>query len=119
MIKINDRTKDELLALEAEGKINKMDYEKIVPVIDEMVKKYGKLKGYLEVHDLDTVTPQAFWEEIKADIKYLNNFDKIAVVGDATWKELLTKMVDLVPGLKTRYYEFHEKEMAFKWLNSK
>lgn len=114
---LEEKTHDNVIALKVKGKIDKNDYDKILPLIDLMVKRHNKLNGYAEVHELDGITAKAIWEEIKADIKYLNNFNKVAVVGDATWKEKLTKAADIIPSIESRYFDFNQKDQAIDWVN--
>jgi hypothetical protein len=115
---IKEKTKGNLIALKAEGKIEKSDYDRIIPVMEEMVKKHDQLDAYLEIKELDKVSARALWEELKADIKFFNNINKIAVVGDASWKEVLTKAVDLLPDIETKYFNFAQKEKAQQWIGA-
>jgi hypothetical protein len=44
------------------------------------------------------------------------NLNKVAVVGDATWKEVLTKAVNILPNIDAKYFELDEKEKAQYWI---
>lgn len=116
MIRILNNTKEDLIALEAEGKIVKEDYENFLPLLDEMVKKHEKIKAYIEVKELDGVTLPALWEEIKGDVKYFDNFNRVAVVGEAKWKETATKAANILPHVEAKYFDISEKQKAKEWI---
>lgn len=115
---INEKTHGNVVAMRAEGKIEKSDYDRIVPIMEELVKKHDKLDAYVEVKELDKITARALWEEIKADVRFFNNIKKVAVVGDASWKEVLTKAVDILPNIDTKYFDFDQKEKAQQWIGA-
>ncbi|CAN5623744.1 hypothetical protein BH23BAC1_BH23BAC1_39510 [soil metagenome] len=113
---LTEKTQGKTIALKAEGKIEKSDYDRIVPIMEELVKKHEKLDAYVEVRELDKVTARALWEEIKVDVRFFNNINKVAVVGDATWKEVLTKAVAILPNIEAKYFDLDEKEKAQFWI---
>lgn len=118
MISILDNSHGNILALAMEGKIDKADYDKVLPRMEQVVREHEKIRVYLEVKEIDRMSVQALWQEVKADIHYLNNFSKVAVIGDATWKQMLTYAASLLPHIDIRYFDFAEKDQARRWIEA-
>jgi hypothetical protein len=118
MVKIlEDKTAGDLIALVAEGKIDKADYEKVWPLVEQKVKEHGKIRVYLEARDIDFITLRALYEEVKMDVKYFRDFSKAAVVGDKAWKQMATFAFKLVTSGDARYFEFDERQQAWEWVS--
>jgi hypothetical protein len=116
MVEMLEQTKGDLIAVHAEGTVEKADYDKVIPLMEKAIEQHGKIRIYLEVGDLDFFGARALWEEVKADIKYYNNMRKAAIVGNASWKLMATNVLDKRMPLEAKYFSFEEKDEARKWI---
>lgn len=62
------------------------------PVLEKTIEEHDNPCAYIEILELDHVTPKAVLEDLKNIPKY-NQFEKVAIVGDAKWKALITDTV--------------------------
>jgi hypothetical protein len=99
------------------GKLTDQDYQLFIPVVEKALKE---AKG-LEVDLLVDMTAFKGWAELSAmvddakfGIKHLNDFDKIAVVGNKKWEEVAIKTWDLLTKSKVKF--FKDRDKALKWL---
>lgn len=72
MLTVTDYPDQNLLSFTMSGKLTKADYEAVVPTLEEKVKRWGKVKAYLEAGNFDAMTLPALREEIKQDVKHFN-----------------------------------------------
>ena len=112
--KCNDRVFIEVVAT---GKLTHEDYQMFIPIVERALKKAKKL----EVDLLIDMTAFKGWAELKAmvddakfGIKHLNDFDKIALVGNKKWEEIATKIWAKLTKSKVKF--FKDREKAIKWL---
>ena len=112
-----DKTQGDLIAVVAEGKIDKSDYDKVWPLVEQKVKEHGKIRVYIEARDIDMITLRALYEEVKMDVKYFRDFSKAAVVGDKTWKQMAAFAFNLITSGEARFFEFDEKQEAWEWVS--
>lgn len=115
MIRLSDKTNGNLIALEITGKINQGDYQFLNPILDKAVKEFGKLNLLMKIQDMEGFTPKAMWEDLK-EVRHLNDFNKIAIVGEKDWKKTFTKITDPLTPAEVKYFDFEEEPVAYEWV---
>ena len=88
MFKILDLTNKDLIAISINGKVEKGDYDKIIPLMDKTKKDFGKIRLYIQIDEIDGIEPKAFREDIRAYLKHFNDLRKTAIVGQRDWQKL-------------------------------
>jgi hypothetical protein len=117
MVEFLEETNGNLLAVRITGKVDKQNFERFDPVLDTMLEKQEDPRFYMELLDMDTVTPRAIFEDLKNLPKY-NQFTKVAVVGDAKWKELVTKALGAMMKPSAKFFETDQKKEALEWVRA-
>ena len=100
-----------------QGPIDAKDYEAMLPTIERMLRDYDQISLLVTVESLGGVTPKAVWEDMKM-AKYIDRFERMAVVTDKDWMENVTEVADVMPGLELHHFELGEREAALQWLKS-
>lgn len=116
MFKILDITKDDLVAIEVDGKLKKGDYDKITPLIEKTVKDFGKIRLYIQLDNVDGIEPKAFREDVKTYLKHFNHMKKIAVVGKNQWEKMWAGLTGPFVSGEIKYFEFQKIETARVWI---
>ncbi|MCE7056508.1 STAS/SEC14 domain-containing protein [Algoriphagus sp. AGSA1] len=52
MIQILEQTKGNIIATKATGKLTEVDYDKLLPLFNDKLKQYRKIRWYFEMEDL-------------------------------------------------------------------
>jgi hypothetical protein len=115
MIKVLNDTRKDLLALRLEGDIMKDDLTKLRPML-ELTLKEDDAKAYVEIGELDKITPNAVVQDLK-NIPYYNQFSRVAIVADQMWVQALTKVSDPVMKVKMKGFDADQKNEALRWLD--
>jgi hypothetical protein len=118
MLKILQQKEGNLIATKATEKLTEVDYNKLLPLLNNKVQQYQKIRWYFEMEDFDGWELKAFWEEIKFDAKHLNDFGKVAMVGDKKWEEWMTDLMKPFTSAKVKFFDTSEKEEAKRWIKS-
>ena len=116
MFNILEKTHNNLVAIRIEGKINKKDYEDLLPVIEKKSNEHSNINMYLEFHKIEGVTPKAALDDIMTYFKYVADFDKIAVIGEDNWGNLLESTSNAFYSARIRFFSFNQKEQAENWI---
>lgn len=116
MFKVLDLTKNDLVAIQVDGKLKKTDYDKITPLIEKTVRDYGKIRLYIQLDNVDGIEPKAFREDVKTYLKHFNHMKKIAVVGKNRWEKMWSNLAGPFISGEVKYYEFPEIEKAHEWI---
>ncbi|WP_340114703.1 STAS/SEC14 domain-containing protein [Maribellus mangrovi] len=116
MFKILDITKSELIAIKVDGKLKKVDYDKVTPLIEKAVKDFGKIKLYIQLNDVEGIEPKAFREDVKTYLKHFNDMKKIAVVGKNRWEKMWSDLASPFISGEVKYFDYTEIESAREWV---
>jgi len=116
MFKVLELTKNDLVALQVDGKLNLTDYNKVTPLIDKAVKDFGKIKLYLQLDDVEGIEPKAFREDVKTYLKHFNHMKKVAIVGKTHWEKIWADLASPFISGDVKYFDFPEIETAKIWI---
>ncbi len=119
MIKILDDTDGNLVATKATGKLNKSDYDIMLPILEEKERQYDKISWYFEMENFEGWDLNAAWRDLKFDFKHANQLEKIAMVGAKDWEEKLTQVMKPFTSANIRFFEPEEREEALRWIKRK
>ena len=73
---------DRMLEVRVSGKLTKEAYEQLVPVVDQQIKEFGKLRILFVMDDFHGWTAGAMWEDTKFDLKHWKDIERLAIVGE-------------------------------------
>lgn len=100
----------------AEGKLDDEDYKRVIPLLEEKISIYGRIRWYFEMRDFQGWTFSAMWKDLKFDIKNRNNIERVAMVGDKKWEKQLTQLMKPFTDADVKFFETEEREKAKHWI---
>lgn len=100
----------------AEETLTEKDYEKMIPLLNTKVELYGKIRWFFQMKNFTGWTPKALWEDIKFDVKNADNLEKIAMVGEKTWQDMMTDIIKPFTSANVKYFKESEVDKAKKWI---
>ncbi len=116
MFTILDFTKDNLVAFQVEGKVEKADYEKLKPLLNKTERDYDTQKLYVEIKSLEGIEPAALWEDFKVFFKHIKNFDKIAIVAPDEISKSLTGLTKPFISGELKFFDNSQAITARDWV---
>ncbi len=116
MFKILDFTKENLTALQVEGKVTKDDYEKLSALFEKNEREYDKQKLYFEIDKIEGITAKALWEDLKIYLTHVKNFEKVAIIGDSDMVKTLTKLSSPFISGDVKFFNIREASKAKDWI---
>jgi hypothetical protein len=87
-------------------------------MIHEITDKGQKIRWYYELQNEEGWNPGALLEDLKVDIQHASDYEKIAVVGDKKWQEMITKAFRPFTKAEVQFFDLVEKEKAKAWITS-
>jgi len=114
-----ETTRTDLVAIRLTGSLNKQDYEQLIPVLESKINQFGKIDLYWEMEEVSKWQPSGLWQDIKFDIKHVNSFGKVAVVGDKKWEEWIAQMIKPFTTAEIGYFDTTQKAEALAWISLK
>ncbi len=108
----------DVAAVKLVGQAGRADYESLIPELEEKILRFGKINLYWEM-EFDGWQPVAAWQDLKFDLKHVNDFGRVALVGDRKWEEWLARVIRPFTPAEVRYYDRSRREEALAWVTGK
>ena len=108
--------KENIVYTVATEKLDDEDYRKIIPVIQEKIRKFKRVSWYFEMRDFKGWSPGAMWKDIKLDFRNRESFEKIAMVGSKDWEEKLTQLMKPFTDADIKFFDIEQRDEARTWI---
>lgn len=107
---------NKLLEVRVSGKLTKEAYEKLVPVVDQQIKEFGKLRILFITDNFHGWTMGAMWEDTKFDLKHWKDIEKLAIVGESKWEAGMAVFCKPFTTAKIKYFDHAKLADARTWI---
>jgi len=120
MIKILPESKDNILILDAIGKLTDQDYKEIlIPRLDSIIGEYGTARLLICMgDDFEGWEAAALWDDARFGLAHRNDFEKMAVCGGPKWVDWGLKLAGLAMSGEIRSFPRDDRESALRWVIS-
>lgn len=119
MHKIQRRTKKNIIGLTFSGKLGREEYEELVPILEDKIKEFGKIRLLIELDHWEGWGPQAAFKDFLFVIKNSFRIERIAfVLSSKADRQVILIDHPFTPlfGHNTRYFSDKEKDKAWEWV---
>ena len=113
---VDEEIHGKVMEVDLHGKLAREDYEKFVPETERLIKKHGKIRILVKMHDFHGWTAGALWEDLKWDAKHYTQIERLAIVGDKTWHKWMTMFYRPFKTAKVRYFTMDQLDTARAWV---
>lgn len=100
------------------GKLTKESYEEFVPLTEQRIKQFGKIRMLVILHDFHGWDAGALWEDIEFDVKHFNDIERLAIVGETKWEKGMAVFCRPFTTAKIKYFDHSDIEAARQWIQS-
>lgn len=118
MLQILAETTGNLVAVKATDTLTGADYDELIPILDETLKKFDKLNLYFEMEHFSGWNLKSFWQDAKFDAQHASDFEAIAMVGDKKWQDWMTSFMKPFTSAEVKYFDLVDKTKAIAWAKS-
>jgi len=116
ILPVNDK---DILAFKAIGKLTDADYKQFLPILEEMIRKTGRVSMYIEMQDFEGWETRAIWDDLRFDFQHSHDFKRIAIITDKPLIQAAIGFVNLFSHIKIRFFDNNASEAAWDWLREK
>jgi hypothetical protein len=107
-----------LLIISVTGKLTREDYKSFVPKVEELIRKFGKIRVVFEMRDFHGWDAGALWEDIKFDIRHFSDIESLALVGDKKWEKGMNIFCKPFTKAQIKYFDLTEIYKAYEWIRA-
>ncbi len=116
MINILKNKGENLIVVRASGGLERGDFEKINPVLNEFSKRSNKIKLYIELEGVSIIQPDVLMEDLRSYLRYNESIKQIAVVGNDDWERIFTRLSEPFVSAEVRYFPEGRSLEALNWV---
>ncbi len=117
-VEFNEKNEGKVLEVRLNGKLTKEDYDHFVPEVERLVKKYGKIRVLVKMHDFHGWSAGALWEDLKFDLKHFKDIERLALVGETKWEQGMAAFCKPFTTAKINYFDQTATEKAYDWITA-
>ncbi|MCF7518590.1 MULTISPECIES: STAS/SEC14 domain-containing protein [Pseudoalteromonas] len=105
------------LTFKVVGKLTHDDYTKLTPLIENALASvpHAKIRAYVDITELEGWELQAAWDDLKLGLKHNKAFCRIALLGNAKWQQVASKVGNWFTSGEVKYFE--DASIAREWLH--
>ena len=107
---------NKILTIALVGTLTKADYQPLVAEFARLATERGKVPVLLDMTRFHGWDAGALWQEIKFDLKHLNELECLAVVGEARWQQAISSFAKPFTPAPVRYFDGAQLAEAQAWL---
>jgi hypothetical protein len=115
-IALHEKAGGKVLEVLVSGKLEKEDYETLVPAFERLIETHGKIRVLFCMRDFHGWTAGAMWEDLKLDIRHFSDIERLALVGERHWQKGMAVFCMPFTGAKIRYFDISEFDDARRWV---
>ena len=98
------------------GKLTKEDYASFVPVVERLVKRHGKIRLPVAMHDFHGWTAAALWPDTKFAAHHFSDIERLAVVGETKWQHGMAVFCKPFTAATISYFDQAAMRGAREWV---
>ena len=114
MIRLLERSKYNVFGFEVLEKISESDFHDATTLLDEAIKEFEKISWLFVLKTEKYENPHVIFEIMGWGLKNVLHFDRMAVVGDKLWEELLIESDSYLFG--DQYFDISQLEEAWEYV---
>ena len=108
---------DNIIGLRLKGKIEDNEFDEIVSLMEERLKRHKKLRFYAEIEEFKGMSVNTFMKDIHYSLRHWREVEKEAVVSDKGWLKAWVGFAgSIIPGVEVKHFSFDEIEEAKEWI---
>jgi hypothetical protein len=115
-IEVHDEGHGNVVTVRASGKLDRADYAGFVPAFAKLAREHGKLRVLFDVTELQGWDLPAAWEDFKFGVEHSADFERLAMVGDKRWEEVMAMFWKPFTRAEVRYFDQAELAAAQAWV---
>lgn len=117
-VKVEEISQNGLIEIKIIGKLQKDDYDVLVPFMEDILDRNDKVRMLVELVDFEGWSAGAVWEDTKFGLKHFLDIDRIAFIGDRKWEKRMSLFCKVFTKAEVRFYEPDNVRKAKYWLSS-
>lgn len=111
-----DRRTESSLEVTVEGRLEAGDYDRFVPVAEELMDAHGPIALLVRIADFRGWSPGALWEDLRFDARHYRDVSRLALVGEDPSQRWMATLSKPFTRARVRFFAEGELDEARRWI---
>lgn len=107
---------DNVLGVILENKFDSENLQRIQKMLQEKIERFEKIRVYLEDRNSNGITLKAVFRDLAFEMKNKKSLQKIAVVTDAKFFQVVTEMKEILVDTEVETFDRENRIKAMNWV---
>ncbi|HEY2802097.1 MAG TPA: STAS/SEC14 domain-containing protein [Chthoniobacterales bacterium] len=108
-----------LITVRVSEKLTPADYADLIPAWDRLLAAQGSMRMLFIMENFHGWEPGAAWKDLCYGTKHARQVDRVAMVGEKSWQEWLTKIGSIfVIHTQVEYFDSAHLAEAERWVRA-
>ncbi len=105
-----------LVTLRISGKVSRDMFLHYSSLVEDLIAEHGRVRLLLVMHDF-SMSPAAFFEDLKFDIRHRSDVERVAVVVERRWQKVMVKLFSSFSHADFRVFDAADEENAWDFVH--
>ena len=106
-----------IIEVQVSGKLTKEAYAAFLPMTEQRIAEFGKVRMLVILHDFHGWDAGALWEDIKFDLKHHGHIERLAIVGESKWEKGMAVFCKPFTSAAIQYFDMADAAAARDWVH--
>ncbi len=116
MLKYQEFDNAKLVEVTVSGQVSTEEFDSVAARLEAFIARHRQIVLLEIIEAFDGIDAQAFWHNMRFTLRHLNDFDRCAVVCEATLVDPWSELVAPFSRCEQRHFPPEEIEAARAWL---
>ena len=113
MFEIVDKSPDgAVLRLKISDTLTRENYHAMITVLEDAITAHSKISLMVELTALGSAEFRTLLDGLAFDLRHINDFDRIAMVGGAGWQDWMISVTSHLTSSDMRYFDVDDADAA-------
>ncbi|QDV85796.1 STAS/SEC14 domain-containing protein [Planctomycetes bacterium TBK1r] len=115
---IVEHAEGKIIEVQVSGRLSKEAYDAFLPMTEERIAEFGKIRMLVVLHDFHGWDAGALWEDIKFDLKHHGHIERLAIVGENKWEKGMAVFCKPFTSAMIQYFDIADVAKAREWIQT-
>ena len=115
---IIEHAEGKIIEVQVTGRLTKDAYDAFLPMTEEKISEFGKVRMLVVLHDFHGWDAGALWADIKFDLKHHGHIERLAIVGETKWEQGMAAFCKPFTSAAIKYFDHSEIADARSWIEA-
>ena len=107
------------MAIHVRKEITNNEMKEIDQQLEDRIKQHGKIRLFVVMDSYPTFnSAESIYDDLRFAKKYSEHIERMAVLGDQTWKKHWIAIFGLFGGVPSEYFVRSDFKSAINWIQS-